>query len=446
MIISLKYREQLSGFLNVVGAELDNIIATLRTWSNVEHNDDGTHSPNVGNILQFMAGANIGAGQPVYVSAGADQTAPGQAYLADASAVSKSTQAAVVGLATISVSAGADVRVRDRGIFSGLVGLQAGKVYYLGTTPGSLTLTQPTNAVLIGLATSTTDLLILLRNPTQIAQQALVTWSGTTSGSQNLATGSVLPFTTVGTYAITVSTPMTVLVKASAGGGGGGTDANPGNGAGASGGGGGASHVAGLSVSLVPGKTYTAIVGAAGAAGTTATAGGVSSFVNTTDTITLLSLNGGGGGTDGAASPAVGAGGTVGAGAGGVAGGAGGQGGNTGNGQNGVAAASGCGGGGGGGGGNGSTNGGTGGNGVATGGTGGNSLGSNGGNNSGQAGGGGVGTPGDTIAGGGGGGGGAQVSGVTGSFGGGGGGGSFRSAAGGAGLPGALALVFVSAP
>ena len=434
MILSLHFRERLSGFLQVVQDELDNIVATLKSWSNVEHLDNGTHSPNVGNLLQFLAGTNIGAGQVVYVSAGADQSAPGRAFLGDASSVSKSTQAAIVGLATESISAGANVTTRDRGIFSGLTGLQAGKVYYLATTPGALTFTAPANAVLIGLATSTTDLLLLLRNPTTISQQAVLTWDGTTTGTQDMASGGILPFTTVGTYTITVATTMTVLVKASAGGGGGGSSDNNAGGNGAGGGGGGASHTAGLSVSLVPGKTYTAVVGAGGAAGV---AGGVTSFKNTTDTITHLDLAGGGAGQP---NITAGAGGAVTTGAGGVAGGAGGAGGSTATGSGGSNAVNGAAGAGGGGGGN-PGSGGNGGNGVASGGGGGAPA-NPGSNNGGVAGGGGTGS----VGGGGGGGGGAQFTSVTGSFGGGGGGGAWSAGVGGAGMQGALALVFVSAP
>lgn len=449
MIISLKFREQLSGFLAVVGAELDNIVATLRAWSNVEHNDDGTHSPNVGNILQFMAGANIGAGQPVYVSAGADQTAAGQVFLADASAASKSTQAAVVGLATIPVSAGANVTVRDRGIFSGLVGLQAGKVYYLGTTPGSLTLTAPTNAVLIGLAISPTDLLILLRNPITISGQALVTWTGTTSGSQNLQSATTLAFTSAGTYSITVNTAMTLTFKGSAAGGG--ANSGSGNINGGAGGGGGATTT-GTTVALVPAKTYTLIVGAGGAGGAAINGvgfsagvnGGVTTFVNTTDAVTLVSLAGGGGASAGGV---AGTGGALVTGSNGVTGGAGAAAVGSGDGPNGSNATNGCAGGGGGSASDGST-GGNGGTGSATGGAGG--VFAAGGNNGGLAGGGGDRAA--SGAGGGGGGGGSQFSGVTGGFGGGGGGGggapnngSF-SGVGGTGGNGAGVFVFVSAP
>ena len=437
MILSLKFREQFSGFLNTVGAELDNIVAVIRTWSNVEHNDDGTHSPNVGNTLQFLAGANIGAGQVVYISSGADQTAPGQAFLGDATSVSKSTQAAVVGLATMAVSAGQNVVTRDRGIFSGLIGLTAGRAYYLGTTPGGLTLTSPTNAVLIGVAISATELLLLLRNPTQLAGESVLSWTGPTSGTVKMQAGVTLPFVTAGTYSITVTGPVTVSMKGTAGGGGGGGgSSSAGNQRGGGGGGGGATTT-GTSCALLSTVTYTLIVGAGGAGGASNTDGTVGANTKLSGSTTLCELAGGAKGVTSGGGGGVG--GTVLTGSNAVTGGAGAN--DTGTG---ATAANGAGGGGGGGT---SGSGGAGGAGSVAGGAGG-AAGAAGTTKSG-AGGGATGG-----AGGGGGAGGATFSitgeSANGAGGGGGGGGgedtAGSGATGGTGGAGVAALVFVSTP
>lgn len=84
----------------------------------------------------------------------------------------------------------------------------------------------------------------------------IITWSGTTSGSQNLLTNPNVPFATVGTYTFTVNRPCTFDLEAV----GSGIDGNAGVAAnfpapdGGSGGGAGASGTA--SYTFVPNVTY----------------------------------------------------------------------------------------------------------------------------------------------------------------------------------------------
>src|SRR5437762_5862494 len=56
---------------------------------------------------------------------------------------------------------------------------------------------------------------------TSLSAQTL-TWTGATSGSQNVGSNPTVPFRTPGTYTVTVSAPMTITFKGVAGGGGGG--------------------------------------------------------------------------------------------------------------------------------------------------------------------------------------------------------------------------------
>ena len=94
---------------------------------------------------------------------------------------------------------------------------------------------------------------------------------------------TMLPFTTPGTYSLSIDGSITLIYKGTAGGGGGGSTG--GNISGAGGGGGGATTT-GTTVVLVPSKTYTLVVGRGGAGGVafaSGTNGGATSFTNTTD-------------------------------------------------------------------------------------------------------------------------------------------------------------------
>lgn len=195
-----------------------------------------------------------------------------------------------------------------------------------------------------------------------------LSWTGTTSGSQNYNSVTTPLVFAAGTYSLTVSGGNLSLTFDGAGGGGGGGTGNGGTLAGGSGGGGGA-VTTGTSVTLVPGKTYTLVVGAGGVVDTV---GAATTFVNTTDTTTLVSLGGGSPGQQGVLgfSLAGGAGGTLAVGTNGVTGGTGGATTN-GNALAGTGATPGTGGGGGGGAAGAGWSGGNGGTGSAAGGAGG---------------------------------------------------------------------------
>lgn len=425
MKLSVIFRERLAGFLQPVVDELDNDYGVIQTWSAAEHNDDGTHMPNVGNLVQAVAGMGISQGQSVYVAAGADQRGAGQAYLTDATSATKSTQAAFIGFATANAQAGQNVVCRYDGIMSGFAGLTPGFAYYLSTIAGSITSVKPTNAVLVGMAISTTQLLLIRAVPTTIAGQATMTWSGAASGSANVAAAGTVNFTTTGVYTFTVANTVTMKIKI-VGGGAAGGDAGPldqDNGGGG-GGGGGASNTTGLNQQFVPGTTYEMRVGTGGVGAGVA---GQSSYVKIQGSTVYVEAGGGTGGNNGTLGSAGtgGAGGTMITGAG-TTGGIGGNGGATGGGTGNNGGTGPAGGGGGGGGHNGGGTGGTGGNGGNGGGSGSPSGGSGRGGNGGTGGNANLGT----ISGGGGGQG----------HGGGAGGGA------GNGQNGAVAFVFVSEP
>lgn len=189
MKLGLVYKERLGGILQPVSDELEFDYGVIQSWSAAEHKDDGTHQPNVGNLIQVPAGANIGGGQVVYVSAGADSRAAGHGFLADNTQSSRSSQAVVIGLATAAAQAGDNVVCRYEGIFDGLAGLTPGRSYYISTSPGSLTSTKPgSNPTLIGLAISTSQLLLTIAKPTTIASASAIAFDAATAGGSTTAT------------------------------------------------------------------------------------------------------------------------------------------------------------------------------------------------------------------------------------------------------------------
>jgi hypothetical protein len=114
-----------------------------------------------------------------------------------------------------------------------------------------------------------------------------------TGGSINFGANSQVAFPTAGTYTLTVNRALTVTFKGVAGGSAGATggSSNPGvqGGSGGAGGGGGG-VTTGTIVSLLPGHTYTLVVGAAGANTT---------LVDTTGPVNLVVLTAGTPGTGG---------------------------------------------------------------------------------------------------------------------------------------------------
>lgn len=66
-----------------------------------------------------------------------------------------------IGFATISATAGNPITIQYEGVVSGLSGLTASSIYYLGNTPGTISTSPGTNTKFIGIATSATTLLLL---------------------------------------------------------------------------------------------------------------------------------------------------------------------------------------------------------------------------------------------------------------------------------------------
>lgn len=109
------------------------------------------------------AGESLTAGQVVYLSDGSGGKTAGQWYKADSANTYSSSAAIAVGMVPASISAAASGTIRLAGQMTGLSSLTLGTTYYAGTA-GALTSTQPTNARIIGVADSTSSL-VLAANP-----------------------------------------------------------------------------------------------------------------------------------------------------------------------------------------------------------------------------------------------------------------------------------------
>lgn len=135
--------------------------------------------------ITVTAGTTIASGDLCYISDGSGGNTVGRAYQTDADFTYASTQSRMIGIATAAISSGSTGTLRITGRATGLTGLVSGTVYYASATAGSLTSTAPTNARVIGIADSSTSLLI---SPWAETVDASSTTSGVvSSGAQTLA-------------------------------------------------------------------------------------------------------------------------------------------------------------------------------------------------------------------------------------------------------------------
>lgn len=111
--------------------------------------------------IDGVAGENLAFGVPVFVSDGSGGRTAGRWYQTDADTAAMSSTATLVGIVmstTITIGASGSIRIGGRA--TGLSGLTAGAKYYCSTTAGALTSSAPTNARLVGVADSTTSLVL----------------------------------------------------------------------------------------------------------------------------------------------------------------------------------------------------------------------------------------------------------------------------------------------
>jgi hypothetical protein len=162
------------------------------------------------------AGEALTTNDAVYLSLGDGGRVAGRWYKTDADFDYASTTATAMGLVIADIASGSSGNIRINGRFTGLAGLSIGSVYYASATAGALTATPPTNARRIGVADSTTSLILSHWLPIVNASSTL---AGLVSlGDQQLGTGvkdfektpRMQPGTSSGTFA-----PMMAVVDGS---------------------------------------------------------------------------------------------------------------------------------------------------------------------------------------------------------------------------------------
>ena len=151
------------------------------------------------------AGEDLVAGDAVYLSDGSGALTAGRWYKTDSDNTYSSTLPAAIGMAIGAISSGASGAIRLIGQVTGLAGLAAGTIYYLDATAGAITAAPPANARAIGIADSTTSLVLsqgtgvlyasatvpgIVSTGTQTMAGAK-TWSGAATFSSTVAAAGV---------------------------------------------------------------------------------------------------------------------------------------------------------------------------------------------------------------------------------------------------------------
>lgn len=110
--------------------------------------------------IAATAGEDLTERNVVYLADGTGGTTAGRWYRANASAPGTSTLSKMLGVVVSSVLTGQSGSVRVGGSMTGFGGLTPGAAYYVSTVAGALTASAPTNARIVGVADSTTSVVL----------------------------------------------------------------------------------------------------------------------------------------------------------------------------------------------------------------------------------------------------------------------------------------------
>lgn len=105
----------------------------------------------------FTAGETLAVNDYVYIEM---SSIAGRVYKTDADDTAKSSTAWGIGFVVTGATIGNPVEIRTEGVMSGFTSLTAGALYYASGTAGGVTAVKPANALLVGIAISTTEILI----------------------------------------------------------------------------------------------------------------------------------------------------------------------------------------------------------------------------------------------------------------------------------------------
>lgn len=121
---------------------------------------DSVPSANPSLDILGIAGENLSASMAVYLSDGWGGTIAGRWYRTDSDAPESSIQAGVVAMVPADIAITEEGAIRLQGKIESLSGMVPGDIYYVSSTPGLLTNSAPTNAMFIGVADSTTSIIV----------------------------------------------------------------------------------------------------------------------------------------------------------------------------------------------------------------------------------------------------------------------------------------------
>ncbi len=115
---------------------------------------------NVSLDVSGVAGEALSAGNVVFLGDGTGGTTAGRWHKADADTAGFSITANQIGVAVAAIASGATGSIRVSGRVTGLSGLAAGSSYYISATAGAVTVTAPANRRFVGMAESSTVLVL----------------------------------------------------------------------------------------------------------------------------------------------------------------------------------------------------------------------------------------------------------------------------------------------
>lgn len=141
------------------------------------------------------AGENIAAGEVVYLSDGTAGTTAGRWYLASNANAYKSSRASMIGIAPAAIAIGATGAIRRAGLLDVVGALTAGAIYYVGSTPGTMTSTEPaagTPRRVVGVADSLVTFVVMGETAKAVLRPRIAVTAG---GSNNVGAGETTIYT-----------------------------------------------------------------------------------------------------------------------------------------------------------------------------------------------------------------------------------------------------------
>ena len=167
--------------------------------------------------IPAVAGEDLATRDIVYIDPVGREGVVGRAYKANAYLLDKSTATWVVGFVTGAASLGEAITIRILGVLGGFSGLTPGYPQYVSVTPGEVTWSPHDDPVCVGIALSTTEILVNSRgiqSPVRKASEKGYVAGGYTGAY--VATTDKLTFAT-DTYTAQASANLTLARGAAAG-------------------------------------------------------------------------------------------------------------------------------------------------------------------------------------------------------------------------------------